>query len=772
MATTAQIQLALQRAQAAGNAQDVAALQQALTQSQQETGAPQSAQTTRRGPWDNYAPTRRYVVTSPEGKQYEVTAPASASQADVMAYAQRQAAQSAQGGPWTNYARTAAPNPFDQFDQPAQGPTREQVSKAFYRAKAAGDEGAARQLVGYLQQHGMTLAPMDSAQEDAAFQKANARNVAGMNDVTLGVPGVNALQITFPAPAGVARTVAGIGEGAANFYNGLKQHLYDPIVDKIDGGNRVQQAQQQVAENRRLSQALNTTTGGKVGNVLGGVMSSAPLTLIPGGGESALARTGLAVLTGAGFGYIAPSASGGEHVSNTLLGAAAGPLAVGAGKIAQLLGRGGKAVLQRYVAPDAVAGSRIGRILAGEGVMPAQLRTYADPVTGVRPTLAQVLQTPKAVQLERAARNNPISGPDIAAHDLQNSAARMSALQQHVIAPADVAAARASRSANFAPTADALDNAGSVDVGPLRFEASNLAQRGHNATTRAAAKKVLSFIDDNTAAGMMPVSDLHTLQHDLGTIVKQANPESINTAAALHELQPFKSAIVETVDSLVPGYRSALQQYAMDSAPISTSRTIGGLLSPNNATATDLTGEPTLTAARLKSVLLKDSRAPFKMTPQARQDVESVLASIQSRNAAQRSIGPMGLPTEENRLNQLLNSGARHAGATTGALAGSYVAPGAGTIAGLLLGHGADMVDRAAQNRISGAIGRLLVDPNATADSLDVYLQQQARRRAFNNRLVPTYLGRNWLGYGSGLVPNLISTNASAPQDQQAEVVR
>lgn len=672
MATTAQIQQALQAAQAAGNAQDVAVLQQALGQ--------------------------------------------------------------AQG--------TA---------QATTGPTRDQLSQAFYAAKQAGNEDDARQIIGYVQQHGMTIAPPSAAQTNAGVQKLNAANVAAM--------------------PWYEKAWTGVGEGASNFYGGIKQHIVDPVLDVVAprAQNRVQDDQHQVAENRRLAEALNNTTAGKVGNVAGSIASSAPLLLIPGGGESALARTGVAALTGAGFGYIAPSASEGEHVSNTLLGAATGPLVTGGGKAAQLLGRGGKSILQRYVAPDAVASSRIGRILAGDGVTPGQLRAYNDPVSGVQPTLAQVLQTPKAVQLERAARNNPISGPDIAAQDLQNNTARASALQQHVLTQTDLTAARGTRATNFAPTADALKNAGSVDVGPLRFEAANLAQRGNNAMTRAAAKKVLSFIEDNTAqagqnAGMIPVSDLHTLQHDLGTIVMQANPEAINTAQALRELQPFKSAIVGTVDSLVPGYQNALRQYASDSAPINTSRTIGDLLNPTRATATDLTGEPTITAARLKSVLSKDDRAPFKMTPQARQDLENVQASLQSRNAAQRSIGPMGSPTEENRLNQPLNASARHAGATAGAVTGSYVAPGAGTIAGLLLGHGADMLDRAAQNRIASAVGRRLMDPKAAADSLTAYLDLQARRQAFNNRIVPTYLGRNWLGYGSGLLPNVISTNRAPPE--------
>ena len=121
----------------------------------------------------------KYVVTSPDGRKFQITATDGASQDDVMAYAQKQ------------FAQTKQPAPQDR---------------------------------------------------EARFQQQNAQNVQGMNDVTLGVPGVDALQFTFHAPPAVARTVAGIGEGASNLYNGLKQHLYDPIADKIDGGNRADRA--------------------------------------------------------------------------------------------------------------------------------------------------------------------------------------------------------------------------------------------------------------------------------------------------------------------------------------------------------------------------------------------------------------------------------------------------------------------------------------------------------------------------------------------------
>ena len=626
-------------------------------------------------------------------------------------------------GPWDNYAQAQQPaqaGPWAKYGTQSAQPSA--LSDAYRQALLSGDTVTAHKIAVQARQQGVKIAPVSDSDINSSVDQRFAQSVQN-------------------EPA-AQKAIEGFGKSFADTGQGLGE-----LVGAV--------SPQQVAQSRQLARPLMNTAAGQLGYgggvasqiiggaALGGIAAGVPAVAALTPAAPTIAGTlGGGALSGMAYGDIAPYASSVEHVGNIAAGGLLGPAVAGGVKGLQLAGRGGKALLERYLAPDAAAATRVGSALANDGVSPAVLRAGADAVPGVKPTLAQVMQTPKAVQLERAARNNPISGPEIAAQDLQNSAARTQALQQHVLSPTDELAARRARNANFAPVMNAVNDAGFVDVGPLRFEAANLAQRGNNAMTRSAAKKVLSFIDDNTAQaganeGMIPVADLHTLQHDLGTIVKQANPEAIDTSQALHELQPFKGAIVNTVDSLVPGYQNALRQYAQDSAPINTSKTVSSLLNPTNATATDLTGEPTITAARLKSVLSKDDKAPFKLTPKARQDLENVQASIQSRNAAQRSIGPMGSPTEENRLNQLVGQGARHIGATSGALGGTYVAPGVGTVAGALLGHGADILDRYAQNRIAGSVGRLLMNPNASADALDRYLLLQGRRQAFNDALVP-----------------------------------
>lgn len=292
MATTAQIQAALVKAQAAGNAQDVAALQSALTQVQQ--------------------------------------APAS------------------------------------------NGPTREQLSQAFYAAKQAGNEDDARQIIGYVQQHGMSIAPPNAQQTDAAFQKANAQNVADMN------------------PA--SRLWTGIGEGASNFYGGLKQHIYDPIADAVTGGNRSAQAQQQVANDRQAAQALNNTTSGKIGNILGGVMSSAPAALIPGAPEAGIAaRLGLSAATGAGLGYVQPSASDAETVGNTVGGGIAGALIPGAAA-------GAGRMIEGLATPEA-------KRLIAQGVKPSVGQMLGGAIGRTEQSMTSLPLTGDIIQ---AARNQGI----------------------------------------------------------------------------------------------------------------------------------------------------------------------------------------------------------------------------------------------------------------------------------------------------------------------------------------------------------------------------
>lgn len=702
--------------------------------------------------------------------------------------------------------QSGIPAPPAGFQIQQAGQSREELSTQFYQALADGRKDDARQIIGYVQQHGMTIAPPNAQQTDAAFQKANAQNVAAQSPIQTALQG---------AGKAFVDTGRGIGE-----LLGVE-------------------SPQDVANARQADQALMNTTAGQLGYgggmvaqaiggaALGGIAAGAPalagLTATTPTLGGALAS---GALSGTVYGTIAPYASEGEHIANTAGGALLGPLLAGGAKGVQLAARGGKALLDRYLAPDTVAATRVGSALANDGASPAVLRAGADAVPGVKPTLAQVMQTPTAVQLERAARNNPISGPEIAAQDVQNMQARMNLLENHAgfetvgslldQTPMDALTAnRLTRAANFKNFADqnltesvpfarwsgakdAFQNVldqrprmsgadldaikgarkivAQVRGGSLQEDdAMPLLQELGDSVSSKAAQNAFSdaygAIDKNTVdpkgilttiakikngpLGINPqrAADLDLLSSKITGAMNTRGRVGTNILDAVRQeasrilgnandqstiaYGPAKQAIVNAIDDVSPGYRAAVQKYAEQSQPINTAETVRGLLDPTKSTSTEITGEPLITAARIKSALGADDAARFNLSPQARHDLERVQASLQSRNAAQRSIGPMGSPTEENRLNQLVSQGARHIGATSGALGGTYVAPGVGTVAGALLGHGADILDRYAQNRIAGSAGRLLMDPNASADALDRYLLLQGRRQAFNDALVP-----------------------------------
>jgi hypothetical protein len=102
---------------------------------------------------------------------------------------------------------------------------------------------------------------------------------------------------------------------------------------------------QDVAESRRLDEALMRTRSGKAGNIAGYALEAVPLSyaargLAPAAGAGLLARVATGGLSGGAQGYAAPYTSTGEHVANTLIGAGTGALLPGAGAMVSNAMRG------------------------------------------------------------------------------------------------------------------------------------------------------------------------------------------------------------------------------------------------------------------------------------------------------------------------------------------------------------------------------------------------------------------------------------------------
>jgi len=217
-------------------------------------------------------------------------------------------ANAAQGGPWTKYAKAQqqpAPNPYAQFVQPeanpyaqfVQGASRADLSQAFYAAKQAGDEAQARQIIGQIQKSGMTLAPMNDQQENAAFQKQNAANVAAQSPLE-----------TFMQGAG--KSVVDTGRGLAELVG--------------------MESPQDVAQARQMDQALANSTAGKLGDLAGQAAQMYVTGGALGAGAKALGYTGrvmpyvTSALTSGAFNGAQPIVPGQSRALNTAVGVGLG----------------------------------------------------------------------------------------------------------------------------------------------------------------------------------------------------------------------------------------------------------------------------------------------------------------------------------------------------------------------------------------------------------------------------------------------------------------
>lgn len=257
----------------------------------------------------------------------------------------------------------------------AKSEMRPALSQAYYNAQLNGNADDAQAMVTYLQQHGMTLAPPGAQQQEALFQKQQARDVASMNPLQ--------------------RFGLGYGHTANAIVQGIKQNTIDRASDALDVGgrsNRVQQDMQNVAEDRNLSQALNNTIAGKLGNLTGGTVTTAPVAAIPGLGEAGIGTRVLASgAQGAGLGYLQPYATSGEHVANTTLGGLAGAA------IPAVTGTGSK-LLTGIATPEA-------RRLIAQGVKPSVGQMLGGAIG--RTEQAQ-MSLPLTGDIIQAARNQGI----------------------------------------------------------------------------------------------------------------------------------------------------------------------------------------------------------------------------------------------------------------------------------------------------------------------------------------------------------------------------
>lgn len=270
----------------------------------------------------------------------------------------------------------------------------------------------------------------------------------------------------------------------------------------------------------------------------------------------------------------------GEKGLQVGLGAATGPALKGVASA----GRGLLNAADHVIRPERIAQANLARLYGSDPATLAKLRSPTQFVPGERPTAAQVLATPEAVQAERVLRTNPGSAPAFANSDNANNAARMDVIRQiagdetqlQAAVDARRAATQPFRQANLPP-----DGAKLVDSGPVAEQLKKLTF-SPNATVRSAAKEHLGILKENAQKdGKVAANFLDELRQEVGGMLAKHAPNGVVGTKESAKYAPVLTQITDTLDGSVPGYRDYLSAYSAKSVPINTMESVQKLVDPN-----------------------------------------------------------------------------------------------------------------------------------------------------------------------------------------------
>lgn len=355
---------------------------------------------------------------------------------------------------------------------------------------------------------------------------------------------------------------------AVNFAAGAGKATYD--IGRGLGQFAGLESRQDVANSRERDAALMGTTAGKAGFITGTAADLLPAAFIPGAGT-----LGGAAAIGAASGLIQPSASTGETLGNTALGAVTGPAALLVGRGLGALYQGGRAALEPLFrgGQERIAARTLQSFAGTPQDAAAAANSIANApavLPGVQPTTAELANNAGIAQLERTLRNNPENLSALTARNQQNRAAMTGALEQVAGTPADLTAATAARGASTAP----LYRAAQAAQAPTDAVLTRLLERPSMQAAFQRAER-LAAENGETITGI----NGQTLQY-----LKMALNDMVDTGAQTgigsHEVRALRATLGDLngwIQRNIPALRQADQAYAAASRPINQMQ-VGGAL--------------------------------------------------------------------------------------------------------------------------------------------------------------------------------------------------
>lgn len=353
---------------------------------------------------------------------------------------------------------------------------------------------------------------------------------------------------------------------------------------------------------------------------------------------------------------------------------------------------------------------------------PATIAALRAPVgvPGFNLSPAQALATPEAVQAERVLRNNGLSAPEFAAVDSANNAALRAEVARLAGTDADVAAAKAARKAATDPYYAQL--AGQrADPAPVlaRLDAIRGSGMGVNKQIKEAISGIRAEIESRIGPdGKIDADVLSGLNENAGSFLGPMASAKEKTA-----LGPLRDTITDALDAAVPGYRANLAAYARTSQPLTDMASGRALLDAIDSGGRDAGGNQAVSLTQVKSLLAKDAKARYKMSPQARQQLEAIRDALQRRSISSNTIAATGPGTAADTMRGALSSplaqrGLSGAAATIGGLLGN--------VPGSLLGLGLTEGVMAANNAVTRKVGQKAASAPLAADAIEAHRRRMA----------------------------------------------
>lgn len=294
-----------------------------------------------------------------------------------------------------------------------------------------------------------------------------------------------------------------------------------------------------------------------------------------------------------------------------------------------------------------------------------------------------------------------------------------------------------------------------IDPSPIVQQLKNLTMSG-NDTVRGAAKKHLGLINEymEQNGGKIPATALDDIRQGVNSTLASVPNNGAVTAQEIAKYGPVSTAITDTLDRAIPGYRDNLAAYARASEPINTMESVGRLLDPNAPGSLNTAGDPILGAARLKSALRGDDKARYPMSDDARRQLEGVRESLARRSISDNKLAASGPGTAADLQAGGLLSGAifgptlgrsggwlgRAVGSAAGGAGGGLLGGPAGAVVGASIGSGISDGIGAVNSRVVSRVGESAANSQLTAEAIEAYLRRQKPgkvRSLLENYLLP-----------------------------------